>query len=353
MSVASRFADLAGADGVDRRVVGRAFYAAVPAPVVARAVAVVLAIRMVVLFVERNHVVQREAIMRGHEVHRRPGPPAAAVEFPCRGGQAGRHLGRGRLRLPEGAGGVAELVVPLRPARRELADLVAAGADIPRFGDQLHAGQHRVLPAGVQEAAALVEAVVLPRQDGGQVEAEPVHVHLAHPIAQAVRHHLQHAGVADVDGVAGAGVVHVAPFVAGHQAVIAEVVDPAERQRGPPFVALGGVIVHHVQDHLEPGVVEARDHLFELGEREIRAVGIARVRREERDGVVAPVVGQPAAQQVVVIQEGVHRQQLDRGHPERADVAAAPRAWTSPAKVPRNASSTCGCFFVKPRTWAS
>ena len=42
-----------------------------------------------------------------------------------------------RLAAPEVADRVAVLAVPLRPQRREAADLVAAVADVPRLGDQL------------------------------------------------------------------------------------------------------------------------------------------------------------------------------------------------------------------------
>ena len=94
--------------------------------------------------------------------------------------------------LPERAHGVAELVVPLRPAGREAADLIAARTDVPRLGDQLHRRQHRVLQAALQEAVRRIEAVVLARQDGAEIEAETVDVHLGHPVAQRVGDHLQH-----------------------------------------------------------------------------------------------------------------------------------------------------------------
>src|SRR3712207_7286656 len=42
------------------------------------------------------------------------------------------------LAPPEVADGVAVLAVPLRPQCREVPDLVAALADVPRLGDQLH-----------------------------------------------------------------------------------------------------------------------------------------------------------------------------------------------------------------------
>ena len=188
------------------------------------AVAVVLAVRLVVLAVIGNDVVQREPVMSGDEVDRGPRPPPTTVELAGRSGEPGRHGGGRRFRLPERARDVTILVVPLGPTRRELAHLIAAGADVPGFGDQLDAGEHRVLPAGVEKAAALVEAVVLARQDRGEVEAEAVHVHLGDPVAQAVGDHLQHPGMADVDGIAGAGVVHVAPAVVRQQPVVAAVV---------------------------------------------------------------------------------------------------------------------------------
>ena len=67
-----------------------------------------------------------------------------------------------------------------------------------------------------------------------------------------------------------------------------------------------------------PAVVQRRDHLLELAhllaQRAHRAVG--RVRGEVAEGVVAPVVRQPAADQERLGDELVHRQQLDGGDAE-------------------------------------
>ena len=125
-----------------------------------------------------------------------------------------------------------------------------------------------------------------------------------------------------VEGVAGAGVVHVEARVVGDQAVVAGVVDAAEGEGGTEVVALGGVVVDHIQDHLDPGGVQRLDHLLELGDLTagMPRAGIARLRGEEVDGVVAPVVAQPLLQQVTVVEEGVHRQQLDRGDAEVLEV---------------------------------
>ncbi len=96
---------------------------------------------------------------------------------------------------------------------------------------------------------------------------------------------------------------------------------PLNDSVGPFLVALAGVVVDHVQDHLEPGRVEAADHLLELGEREIRHAGIAPARREEGEGGVAPVVHQALVDEVAVIGEHMDRQQFDAGDAEVVDVA--------------------------------
>ncbi len=260
--------------------------------------------------------------MRGQEVDRRPGRPAALVEEVAAAGEPGGEvLDLALVALPERPDVVAVAVVPLGPAGREAADLVAAGAAVPRLGDHLHLAQHRVLPDRAQEAAFLVEAVGLARQDGAEVEAEPVDVHLGHPVAQAVHHHLDHARVGQVERVPRPGVVDVVALLVGQQPVVAGVVDALERQRRPFLVAFAGVVVDHVQDHLEPGLVEAADHLLELGEREVRHGGVAAAGGEEREGGVAPVVHQALLDQVAVVGEHVDRQQLHAGDAEVLDVA--------------------------------
>src|SRR6185503_5410213 len=100
----------------------------VPRAVVRVPVAVALAVRVVVLVVVRDEVVEREAVVGGDEVDARPGLAAALVEGVGRGAKAWRERLHGGFGAPVVAHRVAELVVPLRPARREAADLVAPRA---------------------------------------------------------------------------------------------------------------------------------------------------------------------------------------------------------------------------------
>ena len=81
-------AHLPEADRADVGVVGRAFGSVVVREVVGVTVAVLLAVRLVVLVVVGDEVVEREAVMGGEEVHRCPRLAAALVEQVRGGGDA-------------------------------------------------------------------------------------------------------------------------------------------------------------------------------------------------------------------------------------------------------------------------
>ncbi|CAM4196786.1 hypothetical protein ROMU108268_19215 [Roseomonas mucosa] len=273
------------------------------------AVLVVLAIGLVVAAGVGDEVAQGEAVMRGHEVHRGPGLAAAAVEDLAGAGEAAGEAGaQAGIAAPEAAHVVAEAVVPFGEARRVVAELVAAGADVPGLRDQLDLGQDRVLAQHVEEAGTRVEAACLPPQDGAEVEAEAVDAVGLHPVAQAVGHHLQHARMGDVQRVAGAGVVDVDALVAGQEAVVAGVVEAPPGQGRAHLVALGRVVVHDVEDHLDPGSMELTDGDLDLLQRAGAEIG--GFRRKEVQGGIAPVVAQALLHQEAVLQEGVHGQQL-------------------------------------------
>ena len=88
------------------------------------------------------------------------------------------------------------------------------------------------------------------------------------------------------------------------------------------MVALGRVVVDDVQDHLDPGLVEDLHHLLELAHllAADALARVARVRREEADRVVPPVVREPAVDEMTVAHEVVHGHQLDGGHAEAREV---------------------------------
>ena len=97
---------------------------------------------------------------------------------------------------------------------------------------------------------------------------------------------------------------------------------PAKAQRRAPLVALGRVVEDDVEDHLEAGAVQRPHHatkLVHLSAAVLRRVAV--VRGEVADRLVAPVVAQSALHQLRVVDELVHRQELDRGDAEALQVS--------------------------------
>src|SRR5262249_439683 len=139
--------------------------AGVPAAVVIGAVAVLLEVRFVVLVLVAQQVVQRETVVRSHEVHARRRLAGGGFEQVARSGQArSQRADQAGVAAPPGARRVAILVVPLRPARRKTAQAIAVRPEIPGLGDQLYLRERRILlDRGEKRAVA--------RQRDRQVEA--------------------------------------------------------------------------------------------------------------------------------------------------------------------------------------
>src|SRR5215470_18200191 len=149
--------------------------AAIVALVVVGAVAIVLAIGEIVLFVIGKQVRKRETVMHGDVVD--GSARIAALTTEEVGGR--RHAARDfadetAFTAPVTPQRAAVAVVPFRPLRGKLADLIAAEADFPGFGDELDLRQHRILADRGEEAARAVKAARPARQRGGEVEAKTV-----------------------------------------------------------------------------------------------------------------------------------------------------------------------------------
>ena len=331
---------LALAEAPDGGILGLAFHAAIPGAIVRLAVLVALPVRVVVLVVVRHQIVQREAVVGGHEIDARVGLAAVALVEVGAAGESIREVGEPALVAPPVvAHGVAVATVPLRPQDREVADLVPAFADVPRLGDQLHLAHDRILLDDVEERRQPIDVVQLPGERRSEVEAEAVDVHLRDPVAQAVHQELEDVRMAHVQAIAAAGVVHAVARRVGDLPVVGRVVDPAEGERRAQVIPLGGVVVDHVEDHLDAGGMERAHHGLELSHR--RAIGAAArigvVGREEPDRIVAPVVAQPPTNQRVLSHELMDGQQLDGRHAERQQMLD--RRW---ARQPRERPALVG-----------
>ena len=208
--------DLPVAQRLDVRIVGRALDAAVPAQVVVGAVAVVLAVRLVVLPVVRDQVVQREAVVAGDEVDAllrlpllvavqvraaeqpRREPPRPCRRRPSRSAARRRGTGRStpatcrRRSCPPGT-------APPRPRPRRSA--WCRPAPDPTRCPTAPAGSRSGWPGSSRD-----------RIDA-RSNRNPSTCICVDPVAQAVLDHAAHDRLVGVERVAAAGEVRVARLV--------------------------------------------------------------------------------------------------------------------------------------------
>ena len=103
------------------------------------------------------------------------------------------------IAAPEATHAITKQIVPFGEARRMVAELVASRTDIPGFGNQLHAGENRVLAKRVEEAGTRVEPVCLTAQRRAEIEAKTIDVERVHPVAQRIHHHLQDTRMREIE----------------------------------------------------------------------------------------------------------------------------------------------------------
>ena len=304
------------------RIVRLALMAPVPAEVVAVTVLVVLTVRVVVLLLVAHQITQRVAVVCGDEIDARVHPTVAFQKDVARAGKPACHLGHlTSIAAPELSHCIAVLPVPLRPAPGKIADLIAARSHVPRFRNQLDTGKRRVLMHDVEERGELVHIMQLAREYRREIEPESVHMHVLDPVAQRVHDELNGARVLHVERVTGPGKIGVETRVLRLQPVVRRVINPLHRQRGTFVVALARVIVHDVENHLEPGGMECLHHgleLFDLEPKPARCV--AHVGSKKPDGIVAPIVRQATLGQMPVHDELMHRQQLEGSDAQRLEI---------------------------------
>ena len=123
-------------------------------------------------------------------------------------------LGHPGIALDKRAHVVAEAAIPLFPLLTDKAAHLVEPSSIPCLGDQLCAGQDRVvLDVPQDRRVGQRRALLVAREDGSQVKAKTVDMHLLHPIMQAVDDHAAHHGLVGIERIAGAAVVGVTRLV--------------------------------------------------------------------------------------------------------------------------------------------
>ena len=295
-----KISPLARPEFIHLGIVGRAFRAAVPRIIIIVAVAVLFAIRVVVLVIVADQIVQRKTVVRGNEVDAGVGPTAAMlIQIRTAREAIGNFADLAFIAFPKTPDLISILPVPLRPEDRKIAHLIAAVPNVPRLRDQLGLGEHRVLVNDFEKGVEFVHPFLVAGKGRCQIETEAIHVHIVHPVPQAIHHELERTRMEEVERVPGPGEIHVVPGVFRRQSVIGGVIHPSKTQSGAQVIPFRGVIVNHIQDHLDAGRVQIAHHAFELGDlfAHYPAAGIFRLRSEETDRVVTPVIDQAAIDQ--------------------------------------------------------
>ena len=109
-------------------------------------------------------------------------------------------------------------------------------------------------------------ALLVARQDRGEVETEAVDMHLADPISQAVDDQTADDRLISVQCVAATGEIGVAGFVL-RQGVIGVIRQSSKANGGAVLFAFCSVVVDDIEDDLDADAVQRLDHVAELVER--------------------------------------------------------------------------------------
>src|SRR5215469_11182898 len=107
-------------------------------------------------------------------------------------------------------------------------------------------------------------------------------------MAERVQHHLQNPWMREIDRVAGPRVIDRSPWISSLEPVITGVVEATKRQCRASLVALGGMVVDNIENHLDAGSVQASYRNPYFVRRTIREIGW--LWHEKTESVVTPVV---------------------------------------------------------------
>ena len=260
----------------------------VPRIVLAGSVAIVFAVVFVVLARIGNQIVEREAVVRDDVID-------ALAQAPRRrrvarsGDPGGQLAARCEHRRAKNGAPCRGSGRSTRPRPGKLPEPIAAGAEVPGFGDELAVRQHGVVAERLEERRVGCEAFLVAAERGREIEAKAVDAAENHPALQRRNRHLDDRSAVEGDAVAAARVVDVAGLIFGIEAEVERVVEAAERQRRAEFVALAVVVEDDVEKDFETRRVQRVDRGADLGPAARRQ---PRIGTAERHRIVAPRVGE-------------------------------------------------------------
>ena len=111
----------------------------------------------------------------------------------------------------------------------------------------------------------------------------------------------------EVEGVAGAGHVPDEAGIVGRELIVAAVIDTAERESRPELIALCGVVVDNIEDHLDLSFVKRSDRRFQIEDAVAFGPVIARLRREKGERGITPIIPQALLDEELIVGKRVDR----------------------------------------------
>ena len=292
----------------------------VPAVVVVFTVAVVFAVGQVVFAVVGHQVRQGETVVGGDQVHRAAqGHRLVVVQIRTALEPLGQAPGAVLVALPEAAQSIAEVAVPgADPLGRKVLQPVEAAA-IPGLAHQLEIAEFRIGFDRLKQRRIIQWLELVAAAEGdAEIKAEAIHPQLQRPAAHRFQDQLGAQRLVGGDGVAAA--THIQIVATAALVVVGAIGEATPTQGRPQPGALGGVVVHHIQQHLDLGVMAGRHQLAHLMAQLQWIVSTAEsmVGREPAQRAVAPHV--VAAWWRIGRVEAEHRQQFDRRDAEVLEV---------------------------------
>src|ERR1700743_3014361 len=115
-----------------------------------------------------------------------------------------------------------------------------------------------------------------------QVEAKAVHMHLLHPVVQAVDDHPADDGMIHVQSVSRAAIIGL-PSTGLLQNIVGAVFQPAKTQSGSVVIIFRGVVENDVEDDFDTSSVQSLHHVakFDHGAQRISVRAVCLVWRKE------------------------------------------------------------------------
>ena len=212
---------------------------------------------------------------------------------------------------PEAANIIAVLVIPFGKSSGELANLIAARADIPWLHDELETLQHGVLCNGCKQRRMGIKPRRSAPQCRPQIKAETVYAGFNCPSAQGIHRKPHHWQAIAGQNISAACIVDIRARVIRLQPIVTGVVETAQRDRRPQRIPLAGVVEHNINNNLNARTVQLRDGCANLNPATRRQM---RCWRTPANRVITPVVGQPEGSQMPLVDASSNGQNFNRCH---------------------------------------